>query len=408
MPTRFKICLLAAMLQVSSSVDAAELTGRLSLLGTAAWPGEGDVGDANINKNSNRLTADQQSLRLMLDEIEANAEWGVHLITSRQHFSGFVANDRHSSDLFRYRELSGDWLNDISSSSSTRIGYEIDHAVYKQRFDTITVGLGRQPVDWGTGRFWQPFNVFGAFAPTDLDTDYKPGIDAAVFDWYPGALSSLTAVYAFSPQHSHDIEDSAALYYRRLVGNQLEIALLAGRIIGNNVMGASLESDWAGIGWRIEGVHYDRDQADQDDFFWISGIDYQFNNTTLIAIEWYHNGLGTSNQLALADRQAELLFASGLLQHLSKNMLGLAVNRDITPLLHAGYTMLISALDDPDRQRHTSTLHQLNFTYSLSNESDLLFSLLYASGKGLNQQDELQSEFGHLPASAVLRWRVYF
>jgi hypothetical protein len=102
------------------------------------------------------------------------------------------------------------------------------------------------------------------------------------------------------------------------------------------------------------------------------------------------------------------LVAYGLQQQLGRHILGVSLQRDLTPLLNGGYTLLAGTLRDGDNRRHFSLLHQLNLTYSVSDESDLLFSLLYADGKGLNAADDPQSEFGHLPTSATLRLRFYF
>lgn len=406
MSTRFSLCLFSAVVLPLSTVQSAELTGRFSMLGTTAQAAPGDIG--YIDMDNDTLTADQQSLRLMLDDTRDNGEWSVHLKTVRQHLSGYPADERHSSELFRYRELSGDWLEESSNNSSTRIGYELDRVAYKRRFGNITLGLGRQPIDWGSGRFWQPLNVFGAFAPTDLDTDFKPGIDAAMLDWYPSAFSSLTAVYVLAADENAAIEDSGVLYYRRQVGEQSEMSVLAGSVIGNDVIGASFESDWVGMGWRLEGIHYNLEQTDENTVFWITGVDYQFEDGTLVAAEWYDNNRGSTKEASLVDMQSDLLVVYGLQQHLVRRMLGVTVERDITPLLHGGYTLLVSALKDADGQLTTSMLHQFNFIYSISNESDLLLSLLHANGKGLNQQDEPESEFGHLPVSVAVRLRFYF
>jgi hypothetical protein len=70
--------------------------------------------------------------------------------------------------------------------------------------------------------------------------------------------------------------------------------------------------------------------------------------------------------------------------------------------------LLAAPLHDDEGKRHLSLLHQINLTYSVSNESDLLMSLLSASGKGLSALDEPRSEFGYLPASLTVRLRFYF
>lgn len=389
-----------------AGTQAAELTGRFSMLGTTARATQGDIG--YLNKD-NTLTADQQSLRLMLDDTKNNNEWSIHLKTARLHVSDFLLDDTHSSDLFRYDKLSSNWLDENDTNNTTRIGYEIDRAVYKHHFKNTALALGRQSIDWGSGRFWQPLNVFGSFSPTDLDTDYKPGIDAARLDWFPSDFSSLTVVYTFSPNDNAAVDNnkSGALHYRSQVGDLSELALVTGSIIGSRVLGASFESSWAGMGWRVEGLHTQFATTKKDSVFWIAGIDYQFTNGTLLAAEWYNNGHGANSVASLANLQTDTLLEYGLQQHLSQNVLGISVSKDISPLLHGSYSLLASPLKDLNGQNNTSLLHQFNFSYSVSNESDVLFSLLLANGRGLSP-GKPQSEFGHVPASMTIRLRFYF
>ena len=389
------------------SAQSAELTGRFSMQGTTANATQGDAG--YITKD-NVLSADQQSLRLMLDEANDNNEWSAQVKIARQHVSDIRFNDNHSSDLFRYDKLAGTWIDEKESNNATRIGYEVDRAVYKQRFKNSTLAVGRQAVDWGSGRFWQPLNVFGAFAPTDLDTDYKPGIDAARLDWFPSGFSSLTAVYTFSDNDVAAVNNykSAALHYRSQVGEQSEYALVAGGIIGNSVFGGSFESSWAGMGWRVEGLLTQFSTAEKDSLFWVAGIDYQFSGGTLMTAEWYDNSRGANSVTSLSNLPTDNLLKYGLQQYRSQNVLGITLSKTLSPLLQGSYSLFASPLNDVDGQTDTSLLHQFNVTYSVNDESDLLFSLLFASGKGLNNLGKPQSEFGHIPASMTIRLRFYF
>ncbi len=379
------------------------------MLSTTAQATQGDIG--YINKD-NMLTADQQSVRLMLDGAGEYNEWSIHVKTARLHVSDFPFSSIHSSDLFRYDKLSSNWLEENDTSSTTRIGYEIDRALYKQQFKNTTFALGRQPIDWGSGRFWQPLNVFGAFAPTDLDTDFKPGIDAARLDWFPSDFSSLTAVYTFSASDNVAVDKttSAALHFRSQLGKESELAILTAGIIGNRVIGASFESAWGGMGWRIEGVHTHFKTTNENAIFWIAGLDYQFANGTLLAVEWYNNSRGANNVSSLANTNVltDSYIKYGLQQQLSQNVLGLSINKELSPLLNASYTLLASPLKDIDGKLNTSLLHQFNFSYSVSDESDLLFSFQFANGRGLNLVAKAQSEFGHIPASMSIRLRFYF
>ena len=393
------ICLL------STAVSATQFNGRISVSGSMAQAHQGDIGQQS---SVDILNADQQGIRLMLNNTAGNTQWSLHLNTFRLHLKGVPASANHSSDLFRFYDISHHWLDERDDNSVTQMGYELDHAFLKHGWGDFNLTLGRQPVDWGSGRFWQPMNVFGAFAPTALDTEYKPGIDAAVVNFYPSAFSSLEAVYAFAPHDSDDIENSGALYYRRPAGKNSEMALLAGRVIDNTVYGASFESDWKGAGWRVEGVHYAPGQSREGEFFWIAGLDYQFQDGTLITAEVYNNALGASHESSLVTNRLNPLHKFGLLQHISQRILGLSANRDITPLLKASYSLLTGTLKNGSGRHKYSALHQLNFNYSISNESELIFSLQHASGRGLDEQNNPGSEFGHLPDALTLIYRHYF
>jgi len=393
-----------------ASANAVELTGRTSMLGSTAQATQGDIG--YINKNT-LLTSDQQSLRLMLDDTNDKSEWSVQLKIARQHLSGIPFNDKHSSDLFRYNTLSYNGLNENEVSNATRLGYEVDRAFYKQIFNKMSFAIGRQAIDWGSGRFWQPLNVFGAFSPTDLDTDYKQGIDALRFNWFPSDFSSLTAVYAFSPNDNAAIKQqtksaNSAVHYRQQVGEQSGYALLAGSIIGYQIIGASFESAWSGMGWRVEGAYYNDTNTKNDFTFLIAGLDYQINNETIITAEWYNNSRGASTVSAMTNPTVDLFSQYGLQPQLSQNVLGVSINRVLTPLINATYTFLLSPLKDTNGTLGNSLLHQFNLNYSVSDESELLLSLLWGSGRGLNLGGKTQSEFGHIPFSLSMRLRFYF
>jgi len=388
-------------LALSPSLPAADLTARTAVLGVVAHPQPGDTAE-----DRDWPTVDQQSLRLMLDDVTDHGDWSLHAKTRRLHTDGLPLDAGVPADRFRYRPLAQDWIDRGGTNGATRVGYELDRSVYRWRHEDIALSVGRQPIDWGAGRFWQPLNVFGAFAPTDLDTDFKPGIDAAVLDWYPGPLSSLTLAYVLSPRDD-PAEDSVALHYRRQLGAQ-SLALLAGRVRGDDLVGASLEGELHGMGWRLEATRHGLGAEQDGHLFWIAGVDYQLEDGTLLIAEWYDNTGGTDRVDSLPAVAASERFASGLQPQLGRQMLGLGAEKDLTPLLRGSYTLLAGPLRGDDGDRRISLLQQVNLTWSLGNESDLLVSLLVGTGDGQSPDGTVGSEFGGLPASLTLRWRHYF
>jgi len=190
----------------------------------------------------------------------------------------------------------------------------------------------------------------------------------------------------------------------------LNLRCLPSGVIGSRVFGASYESALAGMGLRVEFAHYNDTKKNKNTIFWIAGIDYQFANGTLLAAEWYDNSRGANNVTSLINTniQTDTFIKYGLQQQLSRNVLGISISKDISPLLNGGYTFLASPIKNTDGKLTTSLLHQINLTYSVSNESDILFSYQYANGQGLNLLGKTQSEFGHVPTSLAIRLRFYF
>jgi hypothetical protein len=162
------------------------------------------------------------------------------------------------------------------------------------------------------------------------------------------------------------------------------------------------------MGWRVEGIHYNLREGDEDLLFWIAGVEYQFDDGTLLHAEYYNNERGATTEAEVSGAFSDELISLGLQQHLSRQLIGFGLSRDLTPLLSGSYLLLGSWLDDDSASLATSLLHQVNLTYSVSNESDLLMSLQLPSGKGVTSVDEPQSEFGHIPISFTLRLRFYF
>lgn len=387
---------LLLLLTLQQPGQAVETSGRLSLLGITA-----------DSSTSTTLNGNQLGLRLMADQAEADHEWSLHLRTVRQQLKGFTRSN-HSSDLFRYRRGGATLSDHRDEERQTTLYYALDRALYRHHFDNLTVSIGRQPIDWGSGRFWQPINLFGAFTPTDLDTEYKPGIDALSVEWYPQPFSALTFVHAFAPHRQSEIDNSAALHYRQPIGIESEMALVAGQINNNAVIGGAFESSWEGTGWRIEGRYSQLEQREEETLLWIAGIEHLFSSGTLFHLEWYNNGRGATRESEMTAVFSDPLLTQGLQLQMGRQVIGVGLNRDLTPLLRGGYTLLGSTLRN-DRNQHSSSLtHQLNLTYSISDESDLLISAVTTTGKGLSSSGQPQSEFGHQPESLTLRLHLYF
>lgn len=74
----------------------------------------------------------------------------------------------------------------------------------------VTITVGRQPVSFGRGKLWSPTDVISTFALTEVDTEYKPGTDAARVDWTVAERAQVTAVAAVGELEPEDDGDLGA------------------------------------------------------------------------------------------------------------------------------------------------------------------------------------------------------
>lgn len=441
-------CLSLWMAAVPSFAFAMELTGRTSIVISDSFLGD------KLGKNvfpNDPAQADQQSIRLMLeddnefsteleqDAVNHNNEWSIHIKTSRQYRYGVVDGQLtpfRSVDAFRQDNIvseymSHTWHEHSGKYSATKIGYEIDRLSYKHTYDRVSVTVGRQPIDWGRGRFWQPFNIFGAFAPIDLDTEYKSGVDALNIEWYPSDFSSMNLVYVEVPNQIDPIENpltfdsnfdaasknAMALHYRFTLFETVGSSLLLADVLDTRLIGLSFESDINGMGWRVESVlryqqeNLDKSRLSKNHHFTVAGIDYQFENSLLLSVEGYINTQGYNNRddLIRYKNYSSLQSVLGLQPYLTSRVMGIGLANNITPLLNLSYSAFISPLKE-SRESHSydvSSLHQLTALYSLTDESDLMLSVLLSNGEPVKDGNQ-QSEFGAVSNSMTVRWRMYF
>jgi hypothetical protein len=250
--------------------------------------------------------------------------------------------------------------------------------------------------------------VFGAFSPTELNREYKPGIDAVKLDFFPSHASSLALAYVFGNRDADNFKDSGALHYRTVIGQESEVTLLAGKISGTVTAGGSFETSWLGIGWRLESILFEQVDNNKHDNFSIAGLDYQFSNGLLVGLEFYYNSLGATEESKLLQSAGQISFINGQQKHLGQNLVGITFSKNLTPLLTGNYNFLASKLESSDNETSWSSLHQVFFSYSLADEADALLALHIGNGRGLDNFGRPRSEFGHVPASLSLRLRYYF
>lgn len=68
---------------------------------------------------------------------------------------------------------------------------EVDWLYLAWLHGPVTVTVGRQPISLGRAKVWRPEDLLAGFSLTEVDTEYKRGVDALRLDWSIGERSTL-------------------------------------------------------------------------------------------------------------------------------------------------------------------------------------------------------------------------
>jgi len=72
--------------------------------------------------------------------------------------------------------------------------HTIDRLYLKHQTETFEITIGRQRISWGTGRIWNPTDLFNPINPASFDVLEKLGADAVALKIYLGNFSDLSLV----------------------------------------------------------------------------------------------------------------------------------------------------------------------------------------------------------------------
>jgi hypothetical protein len=135
------------------------------------------------------------------------------------------------------------WLpleSTLVDHSRVAIRNRIDWAYVRGTFGGLSVTLGRQPVTLGRGQLWTPEDLLVPFSPLQLDTEYKPGIDAARVDFTLSDRSTLLVVGSLGKtpgqrDFEFDHEGSAGLLRFEQSLEPVRLGVQAGDVHGDGV-----------------------------------------------------------------------------------------------------------------------------------------------------------------------------
>jgi len=263
----------------------------------------------------------------------------------------------------------------------------IDRFYIDENFSFGSLTIGRQRISWGTGRVWNPTDIFNPINPANFGKIEKDGADAASMRFDLGQLTNLQLVY--NAEYHFKSSDYAARFHTNIL--EYDFSIMSGFIDKRLLNGGDFAGDIGGAGIRGEGL-ISSDVVNKAGYFvkWILGADYQFTDKLYGLFEYYHNGQGTVDK---SNYNLAALY-EGTVLNLAKDYFVVSGSYQLTPLT----TVSISANSNfNDGSGYLSG----TVAYSAGNNTSLTIGTLYTYGGTL-------SEYWYYPQAYYLKLESYF
>lgn len=255
------------------------------------------------------------------------------------------------------------WDPDPHRGDGILLEHNINRAFVHLPLGPVDIRIGRQAISWGTAWFWKPTDRFSPFSPTDIDPDVKRGIDAIRAEIFLGERTSLDLVGSFERHEDTGREWWAhgGLRFRTGVG-RYDLAVSAARFQmsnqGNWMGGLETTGPLGPLGFRAEAAFNFMEESRDWDIQAVAGLDYRFSFGLMVAGEAFVNGYGTDDPdeylgyyMDMSDplggtmpEKGERL-ARGETFNIGRYYLGLALDQEVTPLVHLTLSGVGNLLD---------------------------------------------------------------
>lgn len=279
-----------------------------------------------------------------------------------------------------YWDLEGNYLD----SQSLLMRHRVHRGFVSFNTAEFDAYLGRQRIAWGSGRMWNPTDLFNPYNPAQLERDERTGVDALLVEKNFSALSRLS--FAYAPQRNAPA--SRALRYRTNFAGT-DMALMAGEFRDKRVAGFEFAGRIGDAGVYGEAAHT-RPKAGDAFTRGVLGAEYAFENTLTIGAEYYWNGEGTTQR----SRYDFVRLFAGEIQSVAKHYTGMHLKYDVTPLLRSENHLILNH-DDASRFLASSLV------YSLSSNWDAAAGVQVFSG-------DAGSEYGRFHNVYYMYLQRYF
>lgn len=267
--------------------------------------------------------------------------------------------------------------------------------------------LGRQAIGFGRIVIFSPLDVIAPFPADAIDTDVRPGVDAARVTAHYGLDGQLGAVAVFGDNSRHDS------YLATWSDNRDGIDLLAmgGMLRHRPLFGAGLAGSIGSLGLKgeatfLEGERRDEPGGDRHRHMLIAAVEswYRFDNGVTLIVEYLRNGAGSRQPDGYAETALAAPVREGLGNLLGRHYLLAAPSYELHPLVTLNGLLIWNLADD-------SWLLRPSLAVSLADNLSLELFWSHPEGdpprrRSMPFPPAIRSEFGGQGESAgvFLKW----
>ena len=295
--------------------------------------------------------------------------WSGARINIEYEMDALLAKDINNSEINQItvnRQLINMKWN-IASGNKYQLSHYIDRLYFRQGFDWGNIIAGRQRISWGTGRIWNPTDLFNPLNPADFSKIEKDGADAVSMTYYLGNFTDLNIVY--NPQDKFK-KNNAAFRFRTNY-DTYDLAVIGGYFDRRYVAGFDFAGNLFVAGVRGEGIiSMDKNDLSKNYTKLVFGIDNQFTPKLYALIEYQYNGEGRTNKFSYDLAR----LTKGEIINLNRNYLFVSSNYLFTPLITGTFSNNIDINDG-------SGFVNVSCSWSLTENSNLTFGALITYGK---------------------------
>ncbi len=265
----------------------------------------------------------------------------------------------------------------------------VDRLYFKQIFPEGELVVGRQRISMGTGRIWNPTDLFNPINPANFSKIEKDGVDAVTGRIYMGNFTDVAFVY--NPYDDFASQNLGAKFRSNVA--EYDFSVMGGMFGDRTVVGGDFAGNFFDAGLRGEGI-YSADKRDFKDGFakFILGMDNQFTPDLYALVEYHYNGEGKRNTSDYITEIPRLL--RGEILNLGREYLAAMGSYLVHPLVNTSVTYIANLVDG-------SGVVTIIILYSVAQEAAITLGGQIPFGRRL-------SEYWYYPASAFGQIEYYF